>query len=181
VWSGHSCPLPLTLVLHLVLGGAVVHRCGNSSILNRALQVAEKLGFVSGHRFSNAVSSSNSDAPSGPGTESRLFSKLFSRRGTTIFKLADNPPSGHTPEHDTQKCGAAGPGRDGPDYGILSPDLRLHHPECSARSGSSGRALLLVHLRICVSHRSRVLFRFPQSAVMIEEREVMSRCGEVVW
>jgi hypothetical protein len=32
-----------------------------------------------------------------------------------------------------------------------------------------------------VSHRSRVLFRFPQSAVMIEEREVMSRCGEVVW
>jgi hypothetical protein len=35
--------------------------------LNAALQFAEKLSFVSGHRFSDAVSGLNSDAPLGAG------------------------------------------------------------------------------------------------------------------
>src|SRR5271167_4542342 len=39
-----------------------------------ALQIAENPGFVSGHRFSDAVSSLNSVAPSGAGPGERSFS-----------------------------------------------------------------------------------------------------------
>jgi hypothetical protein len=51
----------------LILGGAAVHRCDSSIILTTALQFAEKLSFVSGHRFSDAVNALNSDAPLGAG------------------------------------------------------------------------------------------------------------------
>jgi hypothetical protein len=43
-------------MLPLILGGAAVHRCDNCNFLNTALQFAEKLSFMSGHRFSDAVS-----------------------------------------------------------------------------------------------------------------------------
>jgi hypothetical protein len=57
-----------------ILGGAAVHRCDKHPVLNLALQIAEKLGFVSGHRFSDAVSPPKSDAPLGAGRRNLTFS-----------------------------------------------------------------------------------------------------------
>jgi len=52
--------------------------CRKHRIFIAALQFAEKLGFVSGHRFSDAASPAKSDAPSGAGCRNLTFHKLFS-------------------------------------------------------------------------------------------------------
>ncbi len=46
----------------LLLGGAAVHRCDNWLIFMTASEAAKRLTFVSGHRFSDAISLLQSDA-----------------------------------------------------------------------------------------------------------------------
>jgi hypothetical protein len=53
-------------------------------LIERLYGARKNSGFVSGHRFSDAVTASESDAPLGAGhRKSEFFSKLFSRRSHT--------------------------------------------------------------------------------------------------
>jgi hypothetical protein len=57
----------------VILAGVAVYRCDDSMVQVAAVQIAEKLGFVSGHRFSDAVTPAKSDAPLEAGIENRVF------------------------------------------------------------------------------------------------------------
>jgi hypothetical protein len=62
-------------ILSLFLGGAAVHRCDQRPSFQYWLySLLKNSSFVSGHRFSDAVSSLNSDAPLGAGHSKRSFS-----------------------------------------------------------------------------------------------------------
>ncbi len=71
-------------ILRLILGGAAVYRCDNRPLLNAASQFAEKLGFVSGYRFSDTASRSKSIAPLGAGARIPTFSANCSANEVTL-------------------------------------------------------------------------------------------------
>ena len=86
--------LILLLLLLLLLGGAAVYRCDNRRILIAALQIAEKLSFVSGYRFSDTASRLKSDAPSGAGHRNSTFSANSLAAEVTLrpIKMLFPPP-----------------------------------------------------------------------------------------
>jgi hypothetical protein len=53
--------------------------------LNSASEFAEKVGFVSGHRFSDAVTPAKSDAPLGAACRNLTFSANCSAAEVTLF------------------------------------------------------------------------------------------------
>jgi len=70
--------------------------------------------------------------------------------------------------HDAQEWGAFGSDRNNPGDGASGMGFSLYGAERSSRAGSSGEAVLIAHLCVRGLQRRRVLFRFSQTAVVIE-------------
>ncbi len=69
-------------------------------------------------------------------------------------------------DHDTQKCGVAGFGRDDSDDGSSGVEFRVQLAQSAAGLDSRGLGVLVVHLRIWLPYRNGVLLRVPSRAAV---------------
>ncbi len=68
--------------------------------------------------------------------------------------------------HDAQECCIAGTDRNDSGNRSSSVDVRQYCPQCPAGIGSSGNAVPMVRLCICLLQRGGVLLRVPPGAVV---------------
>jgi hypothetical protein len=69
--------------------------------------------------------------------------------------------------HDAQECCIAGTDRNDSGNRSSSVDVRQYCPQCPAGIGSSGNAVPVVRLCVCLLQRGGVLLCVPESAIVI--------------
>jgi len=111
------------------------------------------------------------------------FFGLGESRGSGGSPPASGPPCtqhrrASYSDHDTQECCIAGTDRNDSGNRSLSVDVRLYRPQCPAGIGSSGDAVSVVRLCVCLFQHGCVLLRVLQSAIMILPKDgaVFDKC-----
>ena len=88
--------------------------------------------------------------------------------GADRFTTVASSPLEHPySRHDPQNYGTVSNDRNGSSDGSSGLDVRRRCSECLARSGATGNTFRILHLRVWMLHRGRVLLRIPQGAVVI--------------
>jgi hypothetical protein len=85
-------------------------------------------------------------------------------------RVAADTGSLHTPTMTLKECSIAGTDRNDSGNGSFSVDISFQLRQCPARIGSSGNAVLVVYLCVCLFQRGGVLLCVPQSAIVILPR-----------